>query len=507
MRHAKSISLAVAAALTMEFGLAASVTTAGSAAAAADVVDTALGPVRGTVDKQVRSFQGIPYAAPPLGKGRWKPPAPAEPWDEVRDATSPGAPCAQPEGLPIGKPTDNEDCLHLNVTTPTKAHGDLPVVVWIHGGSMMYGMGDMYGPKRLSEEGAVVVSMNYRLGVMSFLTDPALAESGSLALEDQQAALRWVRDNAAAFGGDADNVTIMGQSGGGYSVCGHLASPTSAGLFDRAIVQSAPCATGGSRTRAEAEADSEQVITAVGCADDTAACLRDTPAAELLEAYGASNEPRPISGTKLLPLPPGNAVRTGRFNRVPVLIGLNHDEERGMVLGQELAPGGGPLRPQDYEPAIRKQYGTKADAVLEQYPLSDFPSAGEALATVRTDATWAAPTLDTARMLSEWTPTRMYEFSERATPWFKGFPEPSFEARAQHMAELPYLFDLALFDDLTAEQRHLGDRMIRTWVDFAESGRTDWPGFGRKGYVQSLASGPWKRTEFVKDHEYEFWTD
>ncbi|SCG68342.1 carboxylesterase family protein [Micromonospora halophytica] len=194
------------------------------------VVTTDKGAVRGTIQEGLRSFQGIPYAAPP---GRWTSPEPATPWQGVRDATRPGPGCAQPVGLPVGVPGEAEDCLYLNVTTPGHKGDDLPVIVWIHGGSMVYGTGDMYGPNRLAA-GAVVVSMNYRLGVMSFLTHPALEAgstygSGSFAIEDQQAALRWVRSNIDRFGGDAGNVTIMGQSGGGYAVCDHLASPASAG--------------------------------------------------------------------------------------------------------------------------------------------------------------------------------------------------------------------------------------------------------------------------------------
>lgn len=483
-----------------------STTTRAASAPLGEVVETTLGDVRGAVHNGVSNFQGIPYAAPPVDELRWKPPQPAEPWQGVREATAPAAACAQPEGYPIGVPSENEDCLYLNVTAPADAQGDLPVIVWIHGGSLMYGTGDMYGPDRIAAAGAVVVSMNYRLGVMGFLADPSLDGADGLGLEDQQAALRWVRANAAAFGGNAQNVTIMGHSGGGYAVCGHLASPGSAGLFDRAIVQSAPCTKESSRTKEEAEADSARVVEALGCATDTAACLRAKPAGELLEAYGAYAEPRPVSGTRLLPVAPTEALRTGAFNRVPVLIGVNHGEERGMVLGAELATGA-PLRPDGYEPAVREQFGTGADAVLERYPLSAYPSAGEALAAAKTDSGWAAPTLDTARLLSTWTPTRMYEFAEDETPWYEGYPAPSFAQGPGHMSELTYLFDLDLFEDRTPEQDRLADRMIEAWVGFAESGATEWPAFDDQQYVQALASGTWQRTEFAQDHRYDFWTD
>lgn len=483
-------------------GLALIATLTPTARAAPDpaVVTTAQGAVRGVVDGDVRSFQGIPYAT----AERFAAPRAPDRWHGVRDATAPGKVCAQPAGYPIGRPSTDEDCLNVNVTTPVHGRGESPVIVWIHGGSMMFGMGDLYGPNRLAAGGAVVVSMNYRLGVTSFLTHPSLPESGALALDDQRAALQWVRRNIGAFGGDPHNVTIMGQSGGGYSVCGHLASPRSAGLFHRAIVQSAPCLVPGSasRTRAVAQAESDVVIREVGCAKqaDVAACLRDVDMGVLLAKYGTENrEPRPVSGTATLPVPVDEALRTGRFNRVPVLFGVNHDEETGMILGLELATGV-PMSAEEYEPEIRRLFPGKADAVLARYPLG--PSAGQTLATVLTDANWSAPTLDTARALSRFTPTRMYEFAEQDTPWYAGYPAPSFPAAAQHMAELPYLFDLDLFEPA---QPGLSARMIATWTGFAKTGRTDWPTL-RGGYVQSLTAGPWQRADFAADHRYRFWS-
>nr|SBO91603.1 carboxylesterase, type B [Nonomuraea gerenzanensis] len=423
--------------------------------------------------------------------------------------------CAQPAGYPIGKPSTAEDCLNLNVTTPTGKHDELPVIVWVHGGSLMYGMGDLYRADRLAAGGAVVVSMNYRLGATSFLTHPSLPDSGGLALDDQRAALRWVRQNIAAFGGDPGKVTIMGQSGGGFAVCGHLASPASAGLFQRAIIQSAPCAD-ASRTKAEALAESSEVIKKAGCADasDVASCLRDLPMAKLLEAYGTQREPRPYSGTPSLPLPVDQALRTGRFNRVPVLVGVNHDEENGMILGLELATGK-PMAATDYRPAITEAYGKNAAAVLRRYPLGN--SAGRTLATVKTDSTWSAPTLDTARALSRWTSTRMFEFAEQRTPWYAGTPKPSFPAAAQHMAELPYLFDLTLFEKLSLQQSTLANRLIATWTRFARTGDPNgggeqpWPLLRDNGsqagwHVQSLTSGTWKRADYAQDHHYRFWT-
>lgn len=164
------------------------------------------------------------------------------------------------------------------------------------------------------------------------------------------------------------------------------------------------------------------------------------------------------------------------------------------------------MKPEAYEPAIREEFGDRADDVLKRYPLGVSPSAGEVLATVRTDAAWSAPTLDTARLLSEWVPTRMGGFSERDTPWFDTYPTPSFDQRARHMSELAHLFDMGLFQEVKHGQARFRDRMISTWVELADSGRTNRPRFQEAGgYVQTLASGTWKRADFTKDHDYPFW--
>ncbi|MFB9468072.1 carboxylesterase family protein [Nonomuraea salmonea] len=169
----------------------------------------------------------------------------------------------------------------------------------------------------------------------------------------------------------------------------------------------------------------------------------------------------------------------------------------------------------DYKPAVRQAYGMQVDAVLKRYPLK--APAGQTLAAVKTDSIWSAPTLDTARALSRWTSTRMFEFAEQKTPWYAGYPKPSFPAAAQHMAELPYLFDLALFDKLSPRQADLSDRLIAAWTRFAATGDPNgggervWPRLhddrGQAGWhVQSLTSGPWRRADFVKDHHYRFWS-
>jgi len=209
------------------------------------IVRTDFGPVRGTVTSEYRTFQGIPYAAPPVGELRWRPPQPPERWSTPRDATTPGSRCPQLASAELGFPGSvDEDCLYLNVITPRSARpGQLrPVMVWVHGGAFLWGAGSDYDARRLAVGGdVVVVTVNYRLGLLGFLGHPSLEGSGNFGLQDQQAALRWVRRNAAAFGGDPGNITVFGESAGALSVCAQLASPASGGLFHRAVMQSGPC--------------------------------------------------------------------------------------------------------------------------------------------------------------------------------------------------------------------------------------------------------------------------
>ena len=221
------------------------------------VVQTASGPVRGaysTVAPEIRSFKGIPFAAPPIGELRWRSPEPVRGWDDIRDATDFGSRCFQPtleQGFYATDPQPtSEDCLYLNVwTSATAQDAQLPVMVWIHGGAFIMGSGSeaIYHGDRLAQDGVVVVTVNYRLGLMGFFAHPALSAesetgvSGNQGLYDQIAALQWVQNNIAAFGGDPNNVTIFGESAGSISVCYLVATPLANGLFQKAIGQSGGC--------------------------------------------------------------------------------------------------------------------------------------------------------------------------------------------------------------------------------------------------------------------------
>jgi para-nitrobenzyl esterase len=254
----------------------------------------------------------------------------------VRDATRFGAGCPQElTGNPFLPPgTISEDCLNLNVYTPApRRGGDRPVLVWIHGGGLVQDGGRNYDGTKLAAAGAVVVTINYRLGALGFLAHPALAShgaAGNYGLMDQQAALRWVQRNIARFGGDPRNVTIAGQSAGGLSVLAQLVSPGARGLFRRAIAQSGTFAL-NQRPLAAAEASGQTFATAVGCPDQTAACRRSAPVSDLVAKFGVEI-PGVIDGS-VLTAPIGTALARGQFARVPVINGITHDEELLFVYG------------------------------------------------------------------------------------------------------------------------------------------------------------------------------
>ncbi|MFH8976071.1 carboxylesterase/lipase family protein [Streptomyces sp. NPDC017890] len=535
----KTAHAAVALALTAGTVAAAGTATAAAgrdatAAAGRDggvVVRTDKGSLRGTAAGAVSTFQGIPYAAPPTGERRWAPPAPARRWHGVRDATEPGAACPQTGAVPpAGPASSTEDCLFLDVTVP-RAASDRPraVMVYLHGGDHTDGSGAMHGARRLAAQGdVIVVTVNYRLGALGYLAHPDLerrAESGNYGFLDQQAALRWVERNAAAFGGDPHHVTLFGESAGATSTCAHLVAPSSAGLFDRVVLQSGACLRpDAARERADALSDGEDAAEAIGeraTGSGGTADWRTADPRHMVYVFGRGPFAYgPVYGGKLLPRSPQEAFATGRYNKVPVLQGINREEDRAMVYGAELAKRHATQDPQatldeaDYRARLEEDFGPeKAAAVAARYPVSAYGgSAALALSAVLTDAGQARHTVDTGRALARGgARTYTYEFADRETPWYadaETYAKPSFPMGAAHTFELPYLFELTEFEPLTEPQRALSDAMIRIWSDFARSGEAPWKATTPAALnAQSLASGPGgiRPVDFAKDHQYDFW--
>jgi para-nitrobenzyl esterase len=498
------------------------------------LANTDSGWVRGRVDGDRVSFTGVPYAAPPTGASRWASPAPPQRWRGIRDATEPGDVCAQMAQDDNGDPVviGSEDCLNLNVTVPRNhARRDrVPVLVWLHGGNFTSGAGSQYDGTRLAVEGdLMVVTINYRLDALGFLSSPSLdageATSGNYGIEDQAAALRWIRRNAARFGGDPSNVTLAGQSSGGRSVCVHLASPASRGLFDQAIIQSGACAN-ELVSRPAADARGAEAIAQVGCADapDVAACLRDQPVEKLLgtlPGVGAPINDRvrddawgPVAGTQVLPTQPLTAITAGSAAGVPILMGSTRDETRPFV-GYAYDARGNPLHEDDYRAIVAETFADDADAVLERYPAAGHPSPALALSAVLTDwggSIGACPVLRTAAAAAPHSPVFMYEFSEANPAVVGGFP-----LGAHHSWDLHFVWDADLpggeRPELTAPQQALGEQLRGYWSAFARDGdpnddrRPSWPSFSQTGSVLELDAESIAPTPFATTHQCDFWQD
>ncbi|KUI48252.1 carboxylesterase [Mycobacterium sp. GA-1199] len=480
------------------------------------VVRTAAGAVRGTVADDHRYFAGIPYAAPPLGALRWQPPAPVAAWTGFRDATRPGARCIQDTSSDVDRRQPSEDCLTLNVWTPPPSDEPRPVMVWIHGGSFLNGSGDIYPARRLAGRGVVVVTINYRLGALGFLAHPALGSGGDVGnygLADQQAALRWVRDNIAGFGGDPAKVTIAGESAGGTAVCDHLVAPGSRGLFSAAIIQSAPC---------QAQYDlpaAQQASTAyaadVGCADPhlAADCLRSVPADRLqaplmYSRFGAERLSGPVAGTEALPENTFTAITGGKAARVPVLIGTTRDEHTLFAALQALR--GRPFDAGSYPELLAEAFGSHGSAVAARYPPERY---GGSVALAYSAAVTASEYACVADRMADALvdqPVYAYEFADRGAP----APEPlrgaPFPVGAAHSLELRYLFDVGGAPPLDPAQQRLSEEMVDYWARFVATGS---PGIG----WPELTSGPagermWLEadgnrvvTDFEQQHQCAFW--
>ncbi|GAA1956564.1 carboxylesterase/lipase family protein [Amycolatopsis minnesotensis] len=513
MRKNLTSALAVAAALLT--------TLTGTAEASDTVVRTDSGPVRGLSADGYRTFHGIPYAAPPTGALRWRAPRPPSRWTAVKDATRPGNRCAQTAGA--NTPSTDEDCLVLNVTAPA-ARGRLkPVMVWLHGGGNSFGTASDNDTRRLAAGGdAVVVSPNYRLGVFSSFGHASQPGSGDFGLQDQQAALRWVRHNAAAFGGDPRNVTLIGESGGAFDVCGQLTSPGSAGLFQRAIMHSGSCssawpvdafAAGGpavSPWRSTVDRDTQGAALAAkfGCAGAPSVvdCLRGVPAADLIALPQASQISPLAYGTPTLPLRPDTALAAGLFHRVPVLTGNTRDEgafTAGFIPGD--------FDESTYQAQLVKSFGADAPRVAARYPSAKYGSPRLAWTAVITDGSWTCHQLDDARRLALGGSTYSFEFADENAPqgFFAGLFAPGFPARAFHSSDMAYLFDTPGFP-LAPAQRRLADQMIRYWGRFAASGDPNGQGLPRwqplrDANSQALVPDATHAVDLASEHQCGFW--
>jgi para-nitrobenzyl esterase len=479
--HARARGALLAACLLGSAALAGAATAKAQSPNASPTIQTESGAVVGKTVGNTAQFLGMPYAAPPTGALRFRPPQPRAPWSAPLQATEFGSPCPQPPRL--GSPSTNEDCLFLNVFAPALGPGRRPVMVFIHGGSFNAGSGgvapngpDYTGTEIVEQAGVVVVTINYRLSVLGFLAAPALdaedtrGASGNYGLQDQQLALRWVKRNIENFGGDPDNVTVFGESAGGISVLYHLVSPDAAGLFQRAIVESSNDAL--SVPLAQAEAIYAPIVAALGCvgAADTAACLRAVPVETIVNSGLAAG---PILDGATVPRQPRDAFAAGEFNRVPVVIGTNSDEGTYFLSVAAITAGRAPT-PADYANTIQVNFGAAAPAIEAAYPLDEYTSPGQALSAILTDSFFACPTELVRTSLVRYVPTYGYEFAKQDP--VQNFPLPrgaeGITLGASHSTELTYVFghDAKGAPLPQGPDRDLSDAIIRYWTNFAASG-------------------------------------
>jgi para-nitrobenzyl esterase len=463
-------------------------------------VKTDSGMVEGKGDGPVHTFLGIPYATPPVGDLRWKPPAAAPKWSGVRKATEFGAHCMQGRvygDMNFRDAGGSEDCLFLNVWVPIKPSAAKPVMVWIHGGGFVAGSSSeaRQDGTNLALQGVIVVSMNYRLGVFGFFVHPELAKesghnaAGNYGLLDQVAALRWVHNNIAAFGGDPGNVTIFGESAGSFSVSALMASPLAKGLFQKAIGES-----GGAGERPDPEAseksreakDLKLANSILGV--QTLAELRAVPASKLLDTFfkpGGENNFAfgPDVDGYFLPEPTPAIFSAGKQNDVPLLAGWNHDEASFEIAFNPKKPPVDSLKE-----TAQKEFGAKAEEFLRLYPATTDAQAQRSMLDFASDRFIAWSTWWWMEAQSKTGKQPIYRFRFDLGP--PADPKGP-QLGAYHSSEIEYVFgqlDSKAGIAWRPEDRQLSAEMQRYWANFARSSDPNGPGLP-KWPVYSAADG------------------
>ncbi|WP_107655913.1 carboxylesterase/lipase family protein [Nocardia suismassiliense] len=518
------------AAVLISLAVAASAIAHPRADAAPAAPDTAVtvtgGPIQGRHTDGIVHYLGVPFAAPATGEHRFAPPQPVVPWTQVRPAIAHGPQCPQSSPLPIdvALQESSEDCLSIDVYVPQHAADTaLPVMVWFYGGAFVLGSNAQYdSPARLVREGKVIVAIpNYRVGPFGFLALPELADStggiaGTYGTLDQQAALRWIRDNATAFGGDPGNVTIFGESAGGMSVCTQLASPLARGLFDKAIIESGSCARSPLQPPSKdvAYQRSADYAADLGCADPITRlrCLRALPADALLDspttaltsmAVGWS----PVLDGVVVTTEPEQALAAGAAHDTPLIVGSNADEGATFLALLDYARGTTPTAA-EYQSWARQLFGDNSTQVLDRYPPSGFPTPAAAKERVITDGFFACPALfttDAARRGG----AQVWQYRFNDAPLGRNPLLPG----AFHGAEVPYVFSglMGVPIPLPPPADLLSRRIQQSWAQFAHTGDpvtpdfTPWP--TTAGSTLELSSDHIAVADsFARQHHCDLWS-
>jgi para-nitrobenzyl esterase len=485
------------------------------------------GPVRGMEQGYLISYRGIPYATAPVGRLRWRPPQRPKSWSSVRDATEFGSQCPQNRDLGVfAAAGGSEDCLFLNVSVnkiAAASNDHLPVFVWIHGGGLFAGSGNDYDVSKLALVGrAVVVTFNYRLGVLGVLAEPGLDREGhpfaNYGMMDQSFAFDWVKRNIAAFGGDPNNITIAGESSGGDSVLAHVASPWSSGKFQHAVAMSGSTLivkypiSGAPVPFDKAERRGAEFARSVGCLVRTPACLRAIPVDKILSTQTQYLTNQVVIDGQVMPILPADAFRTGRYNQVTLINGTTLNEgtfftglpenETGRVMSED-----------GYVAAMKSFFADQATAVMIQYPIADYITPSEAYSAALGDFWHACPADAVNRWLSNKIPVYAYEFLDRTAPSY--LKPTSFVLGAAHTFELSYIFPgfhgaVGRPVALNTQQNTLSDAMVRYWTGSAGAAfwEAEWPRFSNSdgNYLTFVLPHPKRSANaFRIRHKCDFW--
>jgi para-nitrobenzyl esterase len=467
-----------------------------------DVIQLNSGPITGKVEDGLRIFLGIPYAAPPVGELRWKPPQDIASWTQARTCTDFSPSCPQKKQLVAGK--FSEDCLYLNVwTTAKKPDERLPVMVWIHGGAFNFGSASQSQPefngKNLAQKGVVVVTINYRLGPLGFLVHPLLSKesaqdtSGNYGLLDQIAALKWVQKNIAAFGGNPDRVTIFGQSAGSRSVSLLMISPLSAGLFHRAIAESGGPIIGSeylspafNGNMANVSKMGQKLTAKLGCdkAPDVLTAMRAKSAQEWVEAADCKTDLfddealffAPVFDAWVLPKNPLAAYSGGQQHDVPIIVGSTRNEGT-LYLADEKD-----LTVEKYKSFLKSRFADQSGKAFEMFPAYKAKDVASAIDSIVTVAANAQP----ARLVAQ---SMERKKSKAYLYQFTRLPDTAMARKlgVHHGVELAYVFgNMDKADGYDDIDMRLSHKIMDYWVNFAKTGNpngkglADWPAYKSK---------------------------
>lgn len=488
-------------------------------AASTQVIQIDSGKIQGVIERGVECYRGIPYAAPPVGNLRWRPPVAPESWDGVKQVTEYANYSAQKDDLGVfSNAGGNEDCLYLNVFVPQDAKSKgkkLPVFFWIHGGALSVGSSNDYDPVPLAKTGeSIVVTFNFRLGILGFFGHPAIDNEGHAAINyglmDQVAALEWVQKNISQFGGDPNKVTIAGQSTGAQSVLALMTSPKAKGKFQAAVSMSGSTIIVDSLTKEDAEKRGLQFATRAGLENATAEDLRNLSVEEILKAQRKQNFS--VDG-EYITEDIGTALLNGRVNDVILISGITHNEGSFVMsvtenlTGKTFSEGMYKKTVADVQEPLHKN----AEEIFEEYSIENYSTPAEACAAIFTDGLFAVTVEKMNGALCKKIPVYAYEFSDVTAP---PYIPASFEQGAAHTYDIPYIFagfhgSSALSTKLNPKQEKLSREMINYWTHALDlPNQKKWKPYqsNLQNYlIFQLGKSKPEKGKFAERHNLDFW--